>query len=452
MKFDSRWYDQFKPGAYTALLLVLLAITAWGSVQYTFTVDLSASQRNSLSQQTERLLATIELPLDITLFASPASESRETIEALFKRYQRLQPKIRFQTLNPDLHPDLARDNDIQFDNEVLLRYQQRSEKLSQISERHVTHSIQRLLRQGERWIVFLEGHGERNPYREANHDYNLFAERIARQGYNIETLNLTQAGDIPANTSVLVLASPRVPLLPGEVLLLREYLDNGGNLLWLADPEQAIDELDLLADELGIEFLPGVVVDPNSQLMGLQRVDFTLVSNYPQHPVTADLNSLSLFPEAQALAFHGNDQWQVQDFLHSDQRSWNENGPIQGEIIWGDNDDEQLGPLTLGLSLTRESVQPDVQPHQQRVAVIGDADFLANQYLGNGSNLDIGIGLINWLSRDDHLIAIAPRAAPDTRLELTPAAQITIALMFLIVLPLLLISTGLGIFMHRRRR
>ena len=84
--------------------------------------------------------------------------------------------------------------------------------------------------------------------------------------------------------------------------------------------------------------------------------------------------------------------------------------------------------------------------------MIGDADFLANQYLGNGINLDIGIGLINWLSRDDHLIAIAPRAAPDTRLELTPAAQITIAAMFLAVLPLLLISTGLGIFMHRRRR
>ena len=454
MKIDarSRWQYRLQSGIFVVLFFILLAVVAWTSNRYVFTIDLSANQRNSLSPQTERLLAGIELPLEITLFASPVNESRVVVEALFQRYQRLQPNIQFQSLNPDLHPNLVRDHDIRFDGEILLQYQQRSEKLAQVTEANVTNAIQRLLRQGERWIVFLEGHGERNPYREANHDYSLFATQMASKGYTIENLNLTQTSSIPDNTDVLVLASPKVPLLPGEISLLREYIEEGGNLLWLADPEQAIDGIDLLVDDLGIEFLPGIVVDPNSQLMGLDRVDFALVGTYPRHPVTLNLTSLSLFPEAQALAFHADDLWQAQDFLRSDQRSWNETGLMRGEILLGDDDDEQVGPLTLGLSLTRNQANRDGEQRQQRVAVVGDADFLANRYLGNGSNLDIGINLINWLSRDDNLIAINPRPAPDTRLELTPAAQIAIATAFLLLLPAVLIVSGLWIWLRRRKR
>ncbi len=99
-----------------------------------------------------------------------------------------------------------------------------------------------------------------------------------------------------------------MPLLPGEVDILRDYIDQGGNLLWLADPEQAIDGIDLLADHLAIEFLPGIIVDPNSQLMGLDRADFALVTEYPRHAITRNLESMSLFPQAQALEYHGAEE------------------------------------------------------------------------------------------------------------------------------------------------
>ena len=89
---------------------------------------------------------------------------------------------------------------------------------------------------------------------------------------------------------------------------------------------------------------------------------------------------------------------------------------------------------------------------EQRVAIVGDADFLSNRYLGNGSNLDIGVNLLNWLASDDELIAIRPRPAPDTRLELTPAEQIGILLVFLFLLPLGLLGGGFGIWFGRRRR
>ena len=454
MRVNSRKRLQYRiqSGIFLLLFIALMAVLAWISNRYPISVDMSANQRNSLSQESARLVAGIESPLEVTLFVSPINESKPLLEALFERYSLLQPNIIVTSLNPDLHPDLLRAHDIRYDGEVLLEYLGRSEKVSQVNEAAVSSAIQRLLRQGERWLVFLEGHGERNPYREANHDYSLLATQLASKGYRIEVLNLTQTSSIPENTNVLILASPKVALLPGEIAILREHIESGGNLLWLADPEQAIDGLDMLADLLAIEFLPGIIVDPNSQLMGLDRADFALVGEYPRHPVTQNLGSLSLFPQAQALEYHGEDIWQQQIFLRSHSRSWNETGELQGEIFNGDDEDENQGPLNIGFTLERSHQNAAGELFDQRVAIIGDADFISNRYLGNGSNLEMGINLLNWLSHDDQLIAISPRPAPDTRLELSHEKQLFIAVLFLVAMPLGLLASGLRIWLQRRKR
>jgi ABC-type uncharacterized transport system involved in gliding motility auxiliary subunit len=448
----TRLHYRVQSGMFVILFVGFLGVSAWLSQHYSISFDLSSNQRNSLSPETARLLAGIDDTLEITLFVSPVNSSKDLLETLFERYQRLQPKIKFRSLNPDYHPELLRELDIRFDGEVVFEYQGSSEKVSRISEASVTNAIQRLLRQGERWLVFLEGHGERSPYREANHDYSLLASDLASQGYNIEGLNLTQSDNIPDNTNVLVLASPRVALLPGEIEILRAYVESGGNLLWLADPEQTIQGLEVLLDQFAIEFIPGIVVDPKTQLMGLDQIDFALIGEYPRHPVTKNLNSLSIFPQAQALEFHGEDSWQEQVFLNTDARSWNETGALEGELFNGDNPDESAGPLKIGLTLTRSHHNIDNELVDQRIAIVGDADFLANRYLGNGSNRDIGLNLINWLSHDDRLISISPRPAPDTILELTQVEQLAIAILFLLALPLGLVICGVRIWMLRRKR
>ncbi len=436
------------------LFVIVLGLLAWLSQIYSLDIDLSANQRNSLSQESQRLLSSIDKPLKITLFVSPNNENRDAFERLFLLFSRQQPLIEFESLNPDLYPGLLSQHDIHFDGESLIEYQDRSEKLSQITEANLSTTIQRLLRQGERWLVFLQGHGERNPYSEANHDFSTFAAQLAGKGYRVENLNLSQTNSIPANTDVLVLASPMVPLLPGEVDLIKTYLESGGNLLWLADPEQTLDGLERIADMLTVEFLPGIIVDPNSQLLGLNRVDFALAAEYPRHAITQNINAVSLFPQAQGLAYHGDAEatWEKLDFLVSGDSSWNETGAMKGKIYNGDDDDEINGPLNLGLTLSTSHEADAGEQFVQRIAVVGDADFISNRYLGNGANLDIGVNLVNWLSHDDNLISISPRPAPDTKLELSQTAQIVISFGFLLGLPALLFGSGLRIWLKRRKQ
>ena len=133
-------------------------------------------------------------------------------------------------------------------------------------------------------------------------------------------------------------------------------------------------------------------------------------------------------------------------------RTWNEVSELEGQISQGDQTGERPGPLTLGFALSRSLHNDEGGLYTQRVVVTGDADFLSNQYLGNGSNLDLGMNMFNWLSHDDNLIAISPRSAPDTRLELSQNSQLAIAVFFLLILPLSLLGTGIRIWLLRRNR
>ncbi|MBA3756091.1 MAG: ABC transporter, partial [Nitrosomonas sp.] len=105
------------------------------------------------------------------------------------------------------------------------------------------------------------------------------------------------------------------------------------------------------------------------------------------------------------------------------------------------------GPVSVAVALTR-----NIQDREQRVIVVGNGHFLANTYLGNGSNLDFGINLINWLTGDEELIVIQPRATLDSHLILSESELTLIVAGFLVLLPLLFLVSGTAIWWWRKRR
>ena len=91
-------------------------------------------------------------------------------------------------------------------------------------------------------------------------------------------------------------------------------------------------------------------------------------------------------------------------------------------------------------------------PVQQRGVVIGDGDFLSNAYLGNGANLKLGTSLFNWLSHEDEILPIQTRTTEDIRLDLGQTGLTLMGLVFIILIPLGLLGSGVGIWLLRRRR
>ena len=73
-------------------------------------------------------------------------------------------------------------------------------------------------------------------------------------------------------------------------------------------------------------------------------------------------------------------------------------------------------------------------------------------FIGNASNLELGLALANWLVQDDDLISIPVKTTIDNQLELSQSESLIIGLGFLAVLPILLLSIGLMIWWQRRKQ
>jgi ABC-type uncharacterized transport system involved in gliding motility auxiliary subunit len=436
---------------FVILLLLLTGLLAYVSQQHSAEFDWTRGQRNTLAQASVDLLQTLDKPIHVTVYATETETIRKPIEDLLSRYQRVYPQMEVEYVNPELEPALVRERGITTNGELVLQYAGRSQRLNRPNEQSFTNALQSLARSERRWLVFLSGHGERSPQGKANFDLSDWVSQLEDKGLRAQSHNLTEHPKIPDNTAVLVIAGPQVDLLPGEVDIIKQYVTKGGNLLWLTDPG-SLHGLGSLAKQLGIEFLPGTIVDPTTRVFGISDPRFAIVPEYPAHAITQNFSTLTLYPQARGLKIiPDTDSWKATPIMVSLQRSWAETGPLSGQIEFNAGSDIK-GPLIVGAALQRSLTNNKGEQVQQRVFVVGDGDFLSNAYLGNGGNLDLGLHIVNWLSHDDRLIAIPAKTAPDISLELSAVQEGMIAFGFLLLLPLLLLGTGVTLWWKRRKR
>jgi len=444
----------------TLLLIVCLAILlAWLSVRYQTQMDWTQSGRHTLSHASQEVLDRMQGPVEITAYAREDASLRQAVEKVVGRYQRLKTDITLHFVNPDAVPDEVRNAGVSVNGELLVRYQGRTEHVKTGTEQEFTNALERLVRGSEHWLAFVEGHGERDPHGTANHDLKLWTSQLATRGFKIQPLNLATIQIIPSNTKVLVIASPTVNILPGEIALIIEYLLRGGNILWLADPG-GLHGLEPFADQLNIKIPAGVVIDFSGSLVGIE--DPTIVLNtpsmYPQHAITSAFNLTTFFPTTTSVLVEGQKEdqlpWIKSSLLVSGDHTWLETGVLEGEVEYNE-DSDTLGPLEIGISLERtldNESDEDSSSMQQRIIVVGDGDFLSNAYVGNSGNLDLGVRLINWLSSDDDFINIPVKTVNDAHLEFPAYATWIIGFGFILVLPLFFLGTGLTIWWRRKKQ
>lgn len=429
-----------------ALAMVLGTLAAgYLTARYQYVSDWTHGGRASLSPESRAVLARLDGPVDIVSYANPQGSLRQTIAGFVQRYQQVKPDISLRFVDPQLDPAAMREQGISVDGELVIHYKGHEQRLDDLSsEAPMTNALERLARGGDRIVAFVSGDGERRADGKANADMGIFMSQLESRGMRAVPLNFAQATAVPEHTDLVVLASPAAPLQTGAVKALVDYVRNGGNLLWLTEPAPpGSGDLGLkpLADVLGVQVLPGTLSDPSGAALGLKDPHMIALGDYPAQAITRGFTLTTLFPDVAALARTANNDWSTTPFLRS--------GP-QSRIETGTESDTLPGqPLDFAFALTRLSPSPDKS--QQRVAVIGDGDFLSNTYLGNGGNRALGERVFDWLLGDDALVNLPPRGAPDRVLRLSQGELNLVSLGLLAALPLLLLLIG-GWVVWRRRR
>lgn len=426
------------------LVVVLSGAVFLGSLlaRYPASLDITRAQAHTLSAASVAVLNALDAPVTITAYLPPQHPWRAQIEHLVARYERQHAAVTLTIIDPASDPEKVRAEQIR-EGELIVTSGKRSERTGEYTEQALTETLARLARGAEQWIVFVTGHGERSPTRIANHDVSDWARVLEKRGFNVQEINLAEY-QIPENASVLVIASPQLDYAASETKAIAEYVRAGGDLLWLAEPDLP-PQLTTLAREIGFEPIPGTVVDPTTLAHGIDNPAFILITRYAEHPALTAFDYTSVMLLAGGLHERTAAGWQATRLIHSSEHAWSETGVLEGNVAYDEGRDFP-GPLPLALALTREFAG-----REQRVAVFGDGDFLANTYLQNSGNQDLGVRIIEWLAREATLINVPSRTAEDNALALEPWHEVVIGLTFLVGLPAAFALNGAFIWWRRRR-
>ena len=409
MKLRQRFSQRLTTISFVLALSLVLGMLAWLGKQHDQVWDWTFASRSSLSPETIALLDRMQQPLTITAFVQDDGALHDRIREVIARYQRQKPDISLAFSNPDLEPQRALQENVSQAGVLVLAYGQRREHLRSLDERSLAQALQRLLREKQALVLISEGHGEADSFSKTGTGLSHWRDDLVNAGIHLQPVNLLRGMSLPDNASLLIITTPAHPWTEGEVQEIQRYIKEGGNLLWLQDPGP-LNGLAPLTKALGIEFVPGTLVDANErihQLLGIKQPTIIPVLDYAQHPVTQGLETQTLFPLAQAIETLPDSGWKAVPLLRTLQHSWSENGPLHLKVSFNLSQGDILGPLDLGIALSRKKGDTE-----QRVVVIGDSQFANNTYLGYGANRQLTLKLISWLTEDQGLLSLRPLPWP----------------------------------------
>lgn len=443
---------------FVVLFLMLVVLLGYIASQYRFAKDITQANRNILTKGSVDVLKQMEAPVNVTVYATKDNASsgdhfRKSMIDFVARYQREKKNINLTFINPSEEPRLAQEAGVKTDGEVVVEYNKRTEHINPpITEQDMTNLMVRLSRTNTKPVMYLDGHGERILIGERNHDLGEFGKQLENKGFKFANPDLTVAPAVPQNGAMLVIASPQVGVSEIEAKKIVQYLEAGGNLLWLLDDDN-YHGLESVADFLGLQTSKGVVVDQLAQNYNADpRVAFASV--YGEHDITKNFMLRTLFPQAHEITAKGTYEngWKVKQLVEVAPNGWLSGKALaKGDAIKFDPATDKRGPINIGVALERKYGKKG-----QRVIVMGNANFLSNTFVTNGGNLDLGLNMVNWLVGDDSLITIQPMPLKDMNVlipekGLGNLVALVVFQAFQWVFPLIMLIAGFYLWWKRKK-
>ena len=483
LEFFSRRQTKYGAVATTGVVLALGILVAANYVlsRQNKRWDLTAAQQYSLSEQTQRILESLESPITILVFGR--EEEFPRFRDRLDEYSYASPNVTVEYVDVDRNPVRARQYEVQAYGTIVFEYEDRVERVVSNSEQELTNALIKAVEGEEQTVYFVQGHGERDPNSSERDGYGSIREALRLDNFGVETVVLAQTGEVPQDANALVIAGPTTDFLPGETDLLGSYLEQGGKVLLMLDPpalegESPKENLEGLAENWGIEIGNNIVVDASGmgQLLGTDAT-VPIASSYPPHPITENFNLITAFPLARSIRpiAGGVENRTPEILIETGANSWSEmdfSELATGEVRLNEDAGDIAGPIPIALSVSQtieseragttdaenETGSDNVErnstsdtPLEARLVLFGDSDFATNGAVGIQGNRDLILNSINWLAQQENLIAIRPREPEDRRITLTADQQVRITWLSLLMIPGVILGTGVYSWWTRRR-
>jgi ABC-type uncharacterized transport system involved in gliding motility auxiliary subunit len=477
---------------YTVGVVGMLSALAYLSAIFNVRFDMTEEGRYSLSEQTVTMLEGLDKAVHITFFHDPLM--RETVE-LYQLIAKQTDKVTVEFYDPMLNPAQARMRGVQFAGTAIMESEDRKLQVNGSSETDIANGILRVSMGVQQSVCFLDGHQEPDPFSQETHDHmegaaghshGLGAQYVLHQqhgmakarnaleamNYKVEKVLLARSAsaDALSHCALLVVAGPKLALLPMEVVAIRDYLIAGGDAFFMLDPfvrtglEPVLLEYGIVADDT-------IVIDDSSHFWA--DPSSPAVTEYNYHQIARDL-PLTFFPGARSLSPTPDriPGVNVIPLVNSSKQSYGETDPQRASF---DKGKDLAGPTTLMVVANRRPVADDdpvyrsaeqqlkgssgsdarKRPHNpatghSRIAVVGDSDFATNSFFHIMGNGNLFLNTVNYLAARANLIGIEPRTHDLPTVNLTNRQMKGTLFLSVILIPALLAVIGTAVWWKQR--
>lgn len=461
--------------AATSVLVVLGILVAinWISNRQNKRWDLTATGQFSLSDQTRQILAGLNQPLVIkTFYSNSSTEYRDRLA----EYAYLSKQVTTEFIDAEGNPIEAQKAGITMVPTFVLEYAGRTERATSADEQSITNALKKVIEGRAKKVYFVQGHGERDPMGADQAGYTGIAEALKSDNFEVEKVVLAQAGKVPDDATVIVVAGPTADLLAPELEAVRAFLKRGGKLALLLDPPDkgtAADPVGLigLAKEWGAEVGNDLIVDASGMGQLIGTGPSTPIATPVRHAITDNFRFMTAFPLARSVtpAEGAAGGPTAQKVLETSPQSWAE-GDLKGLYATNrpapNGPGDKGGPVSVAVAAsapaadaptpapatpTAPNAKPEEAPKPEtRVVIVGDSDFASNRALSIQGNREVFLNMTNWLAQQENMIAIRPRNPEDRPLTMTADQQQYVFYFTMFIVPALLIANGVRVWWRRR--
>src|SRR5208283_3527117 len=312
-------------GTYILLALGIIVVANTLADRYNKSYDSTSNKRNSLSEQTAKIVKGLKEPATITYFdqSTRFAQAKEQLDL----YANLSPKVQVKYVDADKNRPLAVTAGIHSYGAAVVQIGDRKEEAKSLTEEGITGAFIRVLKNKTRTVCFLAGSGEHRIDDSQRDGFSRFQELLGRDRYEAKSVDLLTKSEIPSDCTVLVAGGPRDDYPQPEVDAIKTYVENGGRALFLLNPPLRMgraqiadnDALTNLLSSWGVTVDKNLILDMNpiSQLTGLGP-EVALVTRYESHPIVSEMSgSATGFPLSRSLQTKNTSKTSVEKLFSS---------------------------------------------------------------------------------------------------------------------------------------
>lgn len=455
-----------KTGAFSStLIIIVLAAVVMANLTVKelpadlTQIDVTSQKLYSLTDETKNVLEKLEQ--DITIYVINSEENAdETVDTTLERYTQLSDHIQVEYKDPLVNPNFYRNYaDSVSTNSLIVESGERAKVIDYYelyeteydyysysstvtgydAEGQITSAIDYVTNAELPVVYQIEGHGE-------SALETSFTDILTKENAELLTINLLQYDAVPEDAACILLLAPTTDLSSDDADKIISYLENGGKAVISVNmTEEELPNFDRVLAAYGVTNTYSMILENDRNYY--YQSPYYLLPEIVSTNVTSDIagSGYVFSPYTMELQFDTeSEERTVEAFMTTSENAYAKADPMTVETLEYAEGDSQ-GSFNVGIMISEGETE---------VAVLASGYIFTESAdsMVSGSNSTLFGNIIAQFAGKEESSSIAAKSYQMDNIAVSQTGIILWGLALTVLLPLVILATGIVVWIRRRRR